>query len=355
MTLRGRARLARVAVLAVILSACAGSVAIRSEAIPSPTQTVTPTTAPPVPRSTTVRAGQPLGRGYHVLLGLGDRGVWMFGGETAGPRLGGRMLMDMWAYQTSSGWSERGRVSAPTSTGDAIAYDAASGRVVVLAFEGPSYEAVSETWVYDVATERWERRGSAGGPIAVHGARAAYAAKADRLVVLDEVGETWAYDVDADTWTKRAPVSHPSGRRYYTMAYDESADRVVLFGGLGFGDTWAYDFAANAWTEMTPPTSPSGRLYHAMAYDKKSGHVILFGGAGPGEQPLGDTWSYDYRANTWTELRPQGGPPARAWHSMALDAVSGSIVLFGGGTDRAHFGADTWTYDPARNVWSSAP
>jgi len=264
--------------------------------------------------------------------------------------------MDTWAYQMSSGWSERGRASTPTSTGDAIAYDAASGRVVVLAFEGPSYEAVSETWVYDMATELWERRGSAAGPIAVHGARAAYAAKADRLIVLDEVGETWAYDVDTDTWTKRAPASHPSGRRYYAMAYDEAADRVVLFGGgLGFGDTWAYDFAANAWTEMTPPTSPSGRLYHAMAYDKKSGHVILFGGAGPGEQPLGDTWSYDYRANTWTELRPQGAPPARAWHSMALEAVSGSIVLFGGGTDRAHFGADTWTYDPARNVWSLAP
>jgi len=348
------ARLARIAVISVIVGACAGS-PTRGEVVSSATQAVTPTRATTAAPNTPVPAGQPLGRGYHLLLDLGDRGVWMFGGETAGPRLGGRELMDTWTYQRSSGWSERGRGSAPTATGDAIAYDAASGRVVVLAFEGPSYESVSETWVYDVSADRWERRALGAGPLAVHGARAAYAAKADRLIVLDEFGETSAYDVDTDTWTKRAPASHPPGRRYYAMAYDEAADRVILFGGLGSGDTWAYDFASNAWKDMAPPTSPSARLYHAMAYDKKTARVILFGGAGTGEQPLGDTWSYDYRANTWTELRPQTAPSARAWHSMAYDAVGGSIVLFGGGTDRAHFGADTWIYDPARNAWSPAP
>lgn len=346
-------------VVAVVAAACASAGQAQPETTASsPTQTVVSTRGATTAPTTPVPSGHPVARGYHQLLGLGDRGVWMFGGSTAGPRLGGRVLTDTWEYRGTAGWVQHGQATAPTSNGDAVGYDTASGRVVVLAFQGQSFETVSETWIYDVSADSWERRAPGAGPVAVHGVRAAYVPKSDRLIVLDEAGDTWAYDLDTDTWTNKAPPAHPPGRRYYAMAYDEGSDRVILFGGLGRADTWAYDPAANAWTEMTPPTSPSERLYHAMVYDSKSARMILFGGAvGPAlaEQPLGDTWAYDYRTNTWTELKPQGAPTARGWHAMAYDAANGLVVLFGGGVDRGHFGADTWIYDPSRNTWSSPP
>lgn len=289
------------------------------------------------------------------MLTLGDRGVWMFGGETAGPARGGRGLTDSWAYRRGSGWVALGQGTAPTSWGDAVGYDTASGRVIVLATAGRGFEPVSETWIYDVKADRWEQRALGARPGSLHGTRAVYVPKADRLILLDELGATWAYDVDTDTWTNKA-VRGPFGRPYSAMAYHEGSQRVILFGGGTQADTWEYDPEANTWKELTPAKSPAGRGYHAMVYDPKSSRMILFGGAvGPlnQERLFGDTWSYDHRTNTWTELQLQVAPSARAWHAMAYDATTGMILLFGGGVDRGQFRADIWIYDPARNVWSS--
>ena len=294
-------------------------------------------------------------RGYHALIGLGDRGVLLVGGETAEPRLGGKALSDPWIYRRGK-WVAA-EAGIPPVLADATGYDAKSERAIVLAFSYSAFEtvSVSATWVYDPATDRWVERPEAGRPALIHGCRGAYDRKSDRLIVLDEAGKTWSYDVDANRWTDRSPQNAPPGRRYYAMAYDDASDRTILFGGKERADTWAYDFGTNTWTEMRPAKSPPGRTYHAMAYDPKSDRMILFGGTGLSEKPFGDTWTYDYDANTWTELAPQPAPSARGWHAMAYDTASGTILLFGGGVDRGHFLADTWVFDPARRIWSNVP
>jgi hypothetical protein len=80
-------------------------------------------------------------------------------------------------------------------------------------------------------------------------------------------------------------------------------------------------------------------------YDSRSERVILFGGSpsrGPGN--LNDTWAYDPAADAWTELSPDGNLPlARSGHAMVYEAVSGSVILFGGqGASTVCF--DTWAY-----------
>ncbi|HEV8535358.1 MAG TPA: kelch repeat-containing protein [Candidatus Limnocylindria bacterium] len=333
--------------VAQLLAACTGGAP--SSASPTALAATSPTTSP-APRLTA-----PAARGYHALIGLGDRGVLLVGGETAGPALGGKSLSDPWIYGGGKWVAAAGGL--PRVGPDASGYDAKSERAIVLSFAFSAFEVVhvSGTWIYDPAGNRWEERPEAGRPALIHGSRGAYDRKADRLIVVDEAGKTWSYDVDANHWTDRLPQNGPLGRRYYTLAYDEASDRTILFGGEQRADTWAYDFGANTWTEMRPAKSPPGRLYHAMAYDPKSDRMILFGGAGSGEKPLGDTWTYDYDTNTWTELTVQPAPSARGWHAMAYDAPTSTVVLFGGGVDRGHFLADTWVFDPTRRVWSSAP
>lgn len=150
------------------------------------------------------------------------------------------------------------------------------------------------------------------------------------------------------------------------MAYDVRADRVILFGGNSGGallnDTWAYDITNDTWTNVTPQKGPSPRAWPQMAYDNWSGRVILFSGEDDVYRIEGaeDTWAYDYGSNTWTNLTPPLLPPSRFWGSLAYDAATDRMVLFGGLHNRITVGwlpllNDTWTYDYGINAWTEQP
>jgi hypothetical protein len=79
-----------------------------------------------------------------------------------------------------------------------------------------------------------------------------------------------------------------------------------------------------------------------MDYDAATGNMVLFGGlGGPRPGALGGTWVWN--GSAWAKRSPATSPPARWQASMAYDAATGNMVLFGGARTGVRFG-DTWTW-----------
>jgi hypothetical protein len=136
-------------------------------------------------------------------------------------------------------------------------------------------------------------------------------------------------------------------RRSETFTGAPSTGTAVLFGGcctdFSIGDTWTWD--GTTWTRQHPTTTPTPRSSASMAYGAATSTVMLFGGYRDiGAGALGDTWTWD--GTTWTQQRPATHPHRREGASMAYDAATGTVVLFGGdghqkGNMLLH---DTWTW-----------
>lgn len=157
--------------------------------------------------------------------------------------------------------------------------------------------------------------------------------------------DTWAMDVRTQTWIKMnssGDLSAPPKRReiHNSMAYDRVHDVFVLFGGSctdnprctrddELADTWIYDLKNNTWTEMTPPVSPAKRQQHNLVYDPHNGVIVMYGGR-DGSVKYNDLWVYDVASNTWSEVVTNTSPPARALTTFAYDERNRVFVLYGG-------------------------
>jgi len=162
------------------------------------------------------------------------------------------------------------------------------------------------------------------------------------------LGDTWIW---RGAWFRTYPAASPSPRGCVGMAYDAAAGDIVLFGGANsagafFNDTWTGD--GTNWTQQFPPVSPPARACMGFAYDGASKTVVLFGGSSAGGGSLGDTWTWDGVAKTWTQQNPAASPFARSGASMAYDAATKTVVLFGGSGVSAAYG-DTWNWNGA--IW----
>ena len=192
--------------------------------------------------------------------------------------------------------------------------------------------------------------------------------------------------VSADTWTLSggawtnktpalpSPTNTPSGRYGASMAYDPALGAFVLFGGStqmpnGFnnpalGDTWLFAPANDTWFQAcqscTSGTNDSPVRWDAgVVYDPLDSEVVLFGGmttVSGSTSDLSDTWTFNGTA--WNQTSGATVPAARASPSMAWDAQSESVVLFGGvptslATGRTwSFSAGAWTMQTALRLSS---
>jgi hypothetical protein len=162
------------------------------------------------------------------------------------------------------------------------------------------------------------------------------------------LNDTWTWD--GTTWTQQSPPVSPPARRFdiQEMTYDAATGTVVIFGGLKdsslnvLGDTWTWDGTAKTWTQQFPASSPSPRRA-PIAYDDATGTVLLFGGDQPTTGAVfSDTWTWDGTA--WTQQFPATAPFGRVDPGMAYDASIRSVVLFGGQNRPVEYN-DTWAWD----------
>ena len=161
-------------------------------------------------------------------------------------------------------------------------------------------------------------------------------------------------------WMQCLPATSPPYHEAASMAYDEATGMVILFGGCcdssgkDLNDTWSWNGVT--WTQLISPgcttscpSSPPARFQASMAYDAHTHSVLLFGGSGACGSTCSDTWSWN--GDTWTQQYPPAVPAARFGASMAYDAATGTVLLFGGVTGGGYlFLNDTWSWDDG--TWS---
>jgi len=242
---------------------------------------------------------------------------------------------DTWVWDGST-WTQQHPATSPSARwGAAMAYDAATGNVVLFG-GGDSQHNFGDTWVWDGST--WTKQSPATSPSARWGAAMAYDAATGNVVLFGglagrhprELHDTWVWD--GSTWAKQSPATSPPARTNAAMTYDVANSTVVLFGGNNAKNTpvrgtWVWD--GSTWAKQSPATSPSARLTPAMTYDGATGNVVLFGGFSlKHARVLGDTWVWD--GSTWTRQHPATRPPPRAEEAMTYDAATGNVVMFSG-------------------------
>jgi hypothetical protein len=167
--------------------------------------------------------------------------------------------------------------------------------------------------------------------------------------------DTWVYDSNTNLWNELFPLNKPSARAGHSMVYDSVNQKIILFGGVDLGDnwlneTWIYDSRTNSWTQVFPQNSPPNRGSTSVYYDRQAQKVILFGGYGDTGGNLDDTWSYDYTTNNWTNLNPINKPTGRYGARMVYDPINQRGIMFGGRIITIM--DDTWVYYLANNSWT---
>jgi hypothetical protein len=284
-----------------------------------------------------------------------DGNVVLFGGENpsiSNVNLSLDFFSDTWLWNGST-WTEAfPATSPPARASTTMAYDAATGNVVLFGGVNESANVLGDTWAWNGTA--WTEKLPPANPSARGGASMVYDAATGNVVLFGGMPTSSSYMCDTclndtwvwtgSTWTEEFPAVSPPTRDLAAMAYDAATGNVVLFGGTGssgiLNDTWVWN--GSTWTEQFPAISPPARVAATMAYDAATGNVVLFGGVDAIGDKFNDTWVWN--GSTWTEESLTNSPPGRFAPAMAYDAAAGNVVLFGGeGNQDVGFLGDTWT------------
>lgn len=275
-------------------------------------------------------------------------------------------LQDTWTYSSGlNRWAKRDPENPPSNRSHSgFAFNSRANEAVLFGGYGGGFDGYyGDLWTYDLSRDEWTDITEHAVPPPCRSAAIAYDSRIGRSILFGGAPGnayancgTYSYDLATNTWARLYPACAPPARSMIPMVYDSLNDEMVIFGGcymaLNFplGDTWTYNFTNNKWTNRNPVSHPENRFLQAMAFDSTTGKTILFGGFG--DPWMGDTWSYDSRANNWTKLNPQNHPSQRYGAAMVYDEKNRIFVLFGGyDNDHGSFESDTWTYNITSNSW----
>jgi hypothetical protein len=96
------------------------------------------------------------------------------------------------------------------------------------------------------------------------------------------------------------------------------------------------------WTQLSPTSNPGGLNAASMAYDAGTSQLVLFGGTPSDDTVVNGTWTWNGTA--WSQLSPAASPPARENASMAYDSATDQLILFGGVAPGGNYFGDTWDW-----------
>lgn len=173
----------------------------------------------------------------------------------------------------------------------------------------------------------------------------------------DFLNDLWVYDPPPeDTWTKLDSTTSPPVRGYHAAVVDDLTGYIYVYGGIDstavsnfiyYDDMWEYN--GSDWNRVTPTLTSTGRFGHSAVTDGT--WIYIFGGRSS-TASLSDFDGYDF-LGAFSSLAT--APPARVYHSAAVNTNNGRIYVFGGweNYDKATPSLnDLWEYDISGTSWS---
>lgn len=251
-----------------------------------------------------------------------------------------------WIQQTPA-------TSPPGRFGACMAYDAASGQIILFGGES-SLAGFGDTWNWDGSN--WTQLAPATSPPGVLYGHMAFDPTRGVVVLWGGVGaggsyptDTWTWSGIGSTWTRQTPSASPPGRSNGMMAWD--GDRIILYGGqtnnLRRADMWAWD--GQNWTQLWESAVPGIRVSAVMTYFPNIQRVVMQGGSSA-TQELSDTWQWD--RVSWTQQHSAADPGGRVDAAAAFDGTR--VLVFGGARSAVvPLLGDLWAWDGTS--WSAIP
>jgi Galactose oxidase, central domain len=276
------------------------------------------------------------------------RVAYMFGG-----RAGGKALDELWRYDLDTDSWTRLEPAAPwpgARFGHVAAWDEATNLVVWSGQQSPA-KFFDDTWVYDPEFNVWQQLPANGDvPPARYGSCGGFAGDGFFWIshgFTMEGGrfyDTRAYDFARGRWFDRTPSGTVPVERCLHDCFFTATGQLELYGGqtngvLALGDLWTFDTVAYTWTQQAkPPLAP--RQLYALA--TLGGEAYFFGGGDINGGFLSDLWQLDVATGSWTQLSPSGnGPSARSAATLIADPSRNRLLLFGGKNADGELG-DLW-------------
>ncbi|MEM3567438.1 MAG: fibronectin type III domain-containing protein [Thermoplasmata archaeon] len=294
----------------------------------------------------------------------------LFGGRTGTSTLNG----ETWEYNPKTNtWRNLNPSSAPQARDAfAMAYDSINQKIVLFGGRTSTNSYMSDTWVYDYSTNTWTRVYPTTSPPGRYGHEIVFDKKNGVFVMYGgrdswgALSDTWVYNYATNTWTQKITTQNPGGLEEPAFAFDEGTGKCILFGGnTGTtlkGETWAYDVVQNTWNNLNPSSSPTPRWLAKMTYLPQLKKLVMFGGGTSTSETTfsNETWVLDAPTNKWTKLNLASFPRSRGANAQATDGKS--IYIFAGyaGRNPLVLFNDTWVLNlgtapsPPRNLVATA-
>lgn len=250
------------------------------------------------------------------------------------------------------------RVEPPPRCNAPLVYDSKNKRVVLFGGYHLDYDH-ADTWVLDVAKNRWERRTPKVSPPAqsVHGM--SYLEKSGLVFLAGSQGN-WTYDVAKNVWKPvpgKTPRSH--GFSITSVPGTDVAIGCAAWSWNHSRKTYAYRLdpaTAAAKHKQFATTSRRGPAPKTQRYSRK-----WFDDVPPADPARFGATLEAIPDNTWTTINVPRRLNARTWSSCTFDARRREIIYWGGGhsgnvnSNVDHFSMLTgrWStnYDPMWKPW----
>ena len=170
--------------------------------------------------------------------------------------------------------------------------------------------------------------------------------------------DLWIYRWNLRTWTQiLAQDQGPGTRSGHVAVWDAVSKSMLVFAGRYLGtfyqDIWRFYLETSFWARVSVTQNvPAARAYHSAIWDDEARAMIIYAG-GDGENRaalLNDLQRFSLDQESWTTLAE--GPGARSRHTAVWDAMTKSMLVFGGWTGEQYL-AELHRYDAWANTWEA--